>query len=1065
MTINIADNAPRISYSVAEGVTQTSFAVPFEFFNASDIKLYVDTTLKTLVTNYTVSGGSGSTGTVTSSVTGIAGGSVVVITRDIALERTSDFPVAGSFNITSLNTELDRFVAIAADLKDNADRSLSAEDYDASVSLTIPTVVNRKGKTLAFNLTTGAVEAGPTIADTQSVADASADIALLADIQDGTVATNAITNVNTIRTDVSTVSGISGNVTTVAGNNANVSTVAGNIADVNTVAGIDSNVTTVAGISANVTAVAGNATNINTVAADGTDIGIVSTNIANVNTVAGINANVSTVAGISANVTAVAADATDIGIVSTNIANVNTAAGNTTNINAAVANATNINAVVADAVDIGTVASNIANVNIAAGNTTNINAAVANTTNINAVVADAADIGVVASNIANVNTVATNDANVTTVAGINANVTTVAGISANVTTVATNNANVTAVGTNIADVSLVAAEISNNNLQTIVADIAAVITVANDLTEATSEIDTVANSIANVDAVGGSIANVNTVAANLVNVNNFADTYAIAATAPAGATVGDLWFDTAAQAMKVYGSSGWQNAGSSVNGTAERVTYTATAAQTTFAATYDAGYVDVWLNGIKLTAGTDFTATNGTSIVLAVGAGAGDLLDIIGYGTFELANFAIGDANNVSTTGVTDGQVLAYNNATGIFEPSNGFDASTLATVATTGSFTDLINQPAPFDPSTLATVATTGAYSDLTGTPTGLATETFVGTAIANLVDTAPATLDTLNELAAALGDDPNFATTVTNSIATKLPLAGGTLTGGLNVTSGNVGIGTSSPSAKLDVNSGDIAISSTQASDNGDLGEFQFWNTTNAGSGSGSSFVNDVAAIQGQMQGTGNNSGGSLHFYTKADGGSKTERMAITGDGNVGIGIVPTLSSIGGNRRLLQVTNGASGGQIAMGNNSSESENPRIFSDADNLGFATATTGGGILQFYTNNTERMSISAAGVISGNGSGLTGISPPTTYGAVGTYTRLCIVQTGTRTFIAASTSYSAASLKKPTAGSNTAHNLTFVNKLITNEASGLSGTWRTMHDIIIEDSVNQLTSVLVVRIS
>jgi hypothetical protein len=40
----------------------------------------------------------------------------------------------------------------------------------------------------------------------------------------------------------------------------------------------------------------------------------------------------------------------------------------------------------------------------------------------------------------------------------------------------------------------------------------------------------------------------------------------------------------------------------------------------------------------------------------------------------------------------------------------------------------------------------------------------------IATITDSAPATLDTLNELAAALGDDPNFATTVTNSIATKL-------------------------------------------------------------------------------------------------------------------------------------------------------------------------------------------------------------------------------------------------------------------------------------------------------
>ena len=52
----------------------------------------------------------------------------------------------------------------------------------------------------------------------------------------------------------------------------------------------------------------------------------------------------------------------------------------------------------------------------------------------------------------------------------------------------------------------------------------------------------------------------------------------------------------------------------------------------------------------------------------------------------------------------------------------------------------------------------------------------------VEGLVDSAPTTLDTLNELAAALGDDPNFATTVTNSLATKLPLAGGTMSGDIN-------------------------------------------------------------------------------------------------------------------------------------------------------------------------------------------------------------------------------------------------------------------------------------------
>jgi len=86
-----------------------------------------------------------------------------------------------------------------------------------------------------------------------------------------------------------------------------------------------------------------------------------------------------------------------------------------------------------------------------------------------------------------------------------------------------------------------------------------------------------------------------------------------------------------------------------------------------------------------------------------------------------------------------------------------------------------------------------------LTGTPTAptagsttnttqIATTAFVQTAVSNLVASAPGTLDTLNELAAALGDDANFSTTITNSIATKLPLAGGTLTGTLSFSSGSI-------------------------------------------------------------------------------------------------------------------------------------------------------------------------------------------------------------------------------------------------------------------------------------
>ena len=119
---------------------------------------------------------------------------------------------------------------------------------------------------------------------------------------------------------------------------------------------------------------------------------------------------------------------------------------------------------------------------------------------------------------------------------------------------------------------------------------------------------------------------------------------------------GALYFNSTSNIMYVYGGSGWQAAGSSVNGTSERNTYTATAGQTVFAAAYDTGYIDVYLNGVKLLAGTDFTATNGTSITLASGASVNDVVDIVAYGTFALADHytrTASDARYVEVAGDT----------------------------------------------------------------------------------------------------------------------------------------------------------------------------------------------------------------------------------------------------------------------------------------------------------------------------------------------------------------------------------------------------------------------------
>jgi len=72
--------------------------------------------------------------------------------------------------------------------------------------------------------------------------------------------------------------------------------------------------------------------------------------------------------------------------------------------------------------------------------------------------------------------------------------------------------------------------------------------------------------------------------------------------------------------------------------TQARHSYTATASQTTFNTSgYTAGFVDVYLNGVKLVDGTDFTATNGSDVVLTTGASASDVLDVVIFTAVDLS--------------------------------------------------------------------------------------------------------------------------------------------------------------------------------------------------------------------------------------------------------------------------------------------------------------------------------------------------------------------------------------------------------------------------------------------
>lgn len=82
-------------------------------------------------------------------------------------------------------------------------------------------------------------------------------------------------------------------------------------------------------------------------------------------------------------------------------------------------------------------------------------------------------------------------------------------------------------------------------------------------------------------------------------------------------------------------AASWATVGNSAY---SRTSFTATAGQTTFSVSYTVGFADVFLNGIKLVLATDFTATNGTSIVLASGAAVNDHVEVLAYNVISVSN-------------------------------------------------------------------------------------------------------------------------------------------------------------------------------------------------------------------------------------------------------------------------------------------------------------------------------------------------------------------------------------------------------------------------------------------
>ena len=162
MTIASAQNTGRQVFTATGG--QTAFSITFEFFAIDDLNVYVNGSLATYNANptttstYKVTATNSSsdsayefgTGATITFGSGLTVNDKVVVVRRITIERTTDFPVNGTFDITALNTELDKAVGIFSDTKDQITRSIRLLDSDdTSPTLSIP--ATRADKILSFD--------------------------------------------------------------------------------------------------------------------------------------------------------------------------------------------------------------------------------------------------------------------------------------------------------------------------------------------------------------------------------------------------------------------------------------------------------------------------------------------------------------------------------------------------------------------------------------------------------------------------------------------------------------------------------------------------------------------------------------------------------------------------------------------------------------------------------------------------------------------------------------------------------------------------------------------------
>lgn len=195
-----------------------------------------------------------------------------------------------------------------------------------------------------------------------------------------------------------------------------------------------------------------------------------------------------------------------------------------------------------------------------------------------------------------------------------------------------------------------------------------------------------------------------------------------------------------------------------------------------------------WTNAVVVD-----TITNGTSPSTVITGGTW----VYGYSSVWFNGLTINYTfNDDPATGTYDYRAFIKTIGNNYIGVSTFYFEANEAGTASGGGVNNYVDSFSINDSTGLITVGRTGSLGNLTAS-----ISTYVGNQVSALVDSAPATLDTLNELAAALGDDANFSATMTTALGNKANLSGDAFTGNISIN------GVTSNIAKLSLNEGGIA------------------------------------------------------------------------------------------------------------------------------------------------------------------------------------------------------------------------------------------------------------------